>query len=171
MSQTYDAFYGRIIAATAAATDAYAEQEITLPAIVSAAGKGNTLYVPVLKQIDLQWIGSIQNVSADALITGALSLGAASSWSALPAIGNADANNVCYWQQALSLTTSGQVIFATDRSFVIPGDGLIVVSPSLTLHQQNTASGVSLTLGVRIWYDFVVMAEMEYMRALHGMGT
>lgn len=172
MTQAYDQFYGRLVASTAAATDAYAEVEITLPAIVGTGTKSKDVWVPVIKQVDFQFYSAnMQALSADCQLSAYLMLGSASTWSGLPTAGVADPLCIAAWNFVLPLTTSGQPLVKTVESVVIPGDGLIVTSPAMTLMQYNATTGVSMLLSGRVWYDFVVMDEMTYMRALHGMGV
>lgn len=172
--QTYDNFLGRLLASTAAATDTYAEIEVTLPSIVSATAstKNPTLYIPVIKQVDFHFYSNgMQALSADCQLSAYLMLGPASGYSGLPTAGIADPNCIAGWNFVLPLTTSGQPLVETIKSIIIPGDGLIVTASALTMMQYNASTGVSMILDGRIWYDFVVMDEMTYMRALHGMSV
>lgn len=172
MKGSYDEYLGRILAVTASATDAYAEVEITMPSVVGAGTKSKEFYVPCLRRVDLQFTGLTYAIGTDASLRGALSLGGATLYAALPtALGVADPNAIVYWQQDFLLVTSGLATLPSDRQFDLPGDGVIVTASSLTLHQHNTGTATAVQLAARIWYDFVLMDEMTYMRALHGLNV
>ena len=169
-SNSYDNFLGRILASTAASTDAYAEVEILLPQIVAATqAKGSPLWVPVLRQVDMQLIGSVSALAADSAIRAGLMLGGASLFSAVPATGIADPNCIVDWSQSFAVTTSGVAMVQHTLSVELPGDGIIVTASALTGFYTASGTGTGIAVSYRIWYDFVSMDEMTYMRALHGM--
>lgn len=168
MSQ-YDNFYGRIFAATGQATDGYTESLVTMPVPVAASGKN--YWVPVIKQVSFEFTAAanLMLIAADATLRGFLCVGDISQWSALPTYSLGDPNVIAGAILVNALTTSGQSTFRPDIDVILPGDGLIVLEPYCTLMTHNSGTGQSLGLNARIWYEYTLMDEMTYMRALHGI--
>lgn len=162
-----DLFYGRILAATPVATDAYAEVEVALP---NSVGSGKNVLVPVITQVDLTWSPlALSGVSADCYLQVALCNGGAGAWASMPGGGLYDPDCIAYYNLVLALTTSGQVAIPNSVSIPLPGAGIIVTAPALTLMQHNSGTGAALVVYSRIWYDYVAMDEMEYLRTVHAM--
>lgn len=166
---TIDQYFGRVTAQGVAATDAYSELQIPAPAVVTGQGSAQSLWVPVLKQIDFELIGGSQGIGVDCQVRTCLMAGDASLYAAWPANGIADPNLIAEWVMTNALTTSGEIIFENVKSISLPGDGLILTAPYMTMIQHNVTTGVSLAANVRIWYDYVTMDKMTYLTSIHGM--
>lgn len=162
-----DEFFGRLSVITAAATDSYAESQITFPSINIAQGQKNVL-VPVLREIELQWVGNLGALSADAQLVAEICNLDLAQISGIAASGIADYWTIVDWRQAVALTTSGQINIQNNFRWAAPGAGLILLNPYLAVVQSNTATGISLSLAARVWYEFTSMSQETYLMSLHA---
>jgi hypothetical protein len=144
--------------ATQGGADAFVQASIDTN-LVPADG-----YAFSIVQMDFSFSASsaLQNISADSLTRYALTRDTKLAVSEL-----SDPDVIYRGGYATSLTTSGQLLIPDSWSYT-PQTGMIIVEPTVYFSLDSDATGLTMTLNGRIYYEEVKLTEVEILRLLNN---
>lgn len=149
----------RNVTATQGGADAFVQ--VSDPTSISPSAKIAWLIKRIQVMFDLDV--TLEAVSADFAIAWAI---ARATDTTVPSL---DDNDTLHADGISgSLTTSGQIVFPKLYDWDAPGDGLLMVSPTLYYTLDSTATGLTLSADFRIWYEEVTLTELEILRLISG---
>lgn len=116
----------------------------------------------MLKRAILQFpiASNLQALSPDAAIHWALTRDSKAAVSDLN-----DSDTIFVGGLSTALTTSGQIVVPNVFDIALP-EGLLVVEPTIYAHLDSTATGLTLTAHMRLFYEEVKLTEVEILRML-----
>ncbi len=141
---------------TQGSSDAFVQaSEVT--GIDPGAGRGW-----LCKRLELEFpiASGLQGMSADSAVSFAMTR---DSKAAVSGLDDSDTMAVISFSNAL--TTSGEVIVPNTWKYEFP-EGVIVVEPTIYCHLDSTATGLTMTGNVRLYYEEVKLSEVEILRML-----
>jgi len=103
---------------------------------------------------------NLQGMSADAAVHFALTRDSKAALSDL-----SDSDVIFCDGFSNALTTSGEVVVPNLYVNVLP-EGTVIVEPTIYAHLDSTATGLTMTAHMRIYYEEVRLSEIEILRML-----
>jgi hypothetical protein len=144
--------------ATQGVADAYAETAITTN-LDPAKGMGFKIL-----RIDFAFDTTValQSIAADSLFYFGLSRDTKAA-----VVEMDDTDCIMRMGVAIALVTSGMTTLPYEYSFT-PPDGVFIVEPTTYLQLDSVATGLTLIMHARIYYEEVKLSEIEILRLLNN---
>jgi hypothetical protein len=116
----------------------------------------------LINRIEMQFPAILSGISADSNIDWSITRDSKAS-----VVGFSDPDTVYYDGFVNALTTSGQVIIPTLRTYT-PEAGTIFVEPTIFAQLDSATTGLTMQCYMRIYYELVKVTEIEILRLLNS---
>lgn len=146
----------RNITCTQGSADAFIEAE-EITGIDPSSARG---WMLTRLEVMFSQAAGLQGLSADSAIQWALTRDTKAALASLD-----DSDVIVCGGIFNALTTSGEIVVPSLWLYEFPA-GVIVVEPSIYMHLDSAATGLTLTAHARLYYEEVKLSEVEILRML-----